>query len=115
MPNGFGRGFGFGRGRRFGFRGSSPPWPYVGRGRGGLPRGAYFMGGVGMPPAWDYPQPQYMGPQYIGEPSAPGYAPFSPQMTREEELSYLQDQAKGITEQLDGIETRMRDLEKEKE
>lgn len=36
-------------------------------------------------------------------------------MTREEELSYLQDQAKGITEQLDGIETRMRDLEKEKE
>ena len=73
------------------------------------------MGGVGMPPAWDYPQPQYMGPQYMGESSAPDYAPFSPQMTREEELSYLQDQAKEITEQLDGIETRMHELVKEKE
>lgn len=28
-------------GRGFGFRGSSPPWPYVGRGRGGQPRCQY--------------------------------------------------------------------------
>jgi len=34
---GFGRGRGRG-GRGFGFRGTSPPWPYIGRGRGGLPR-----------------------------------------------------------------------------
>ena len=32
-------------GRGFGFRGSSPEWPYIGIGRGGLPRcGAYFSG-----------------------------------------------------------------------
>jgi hypothetical protein len=45
MPRGFGFGWrtgsrqGFGAG--FAFRGSSPPWPYFGRGRGGLPRCAY--------------------------------------------------------------------------
>jgi hypothetical protein len=34
----------------FGFRGASPPWPYVGRGRGGLPRcGYYLRGGVSQP------------------------------------------------------------------
>ena len=40
MP--LGRGFGMGRGRGFGrgfgFMGFSPPWPYVGLGRGGVPR-----------------------------------------------------------------------------
>ena len=53
MMYGFGRkmarGFGFGRGAGpgrgfgagFGFGGSSPPWPYFGRGRGGLPRCAH--------------------------------------------------------------------------
>ena len=34
----------FGGGMGFGFRGSSPPWRYVGRGRGGLPRCGYFFG-----------------------------------------------------------------------
>jgi NAD-dependent dihydropyrimidine dehydrogenase PreA subunit len=34
----------------FGFRGVSPPWPYVGRGRGGLPRCAY----PGMTAAFPY-------------------------------------------------------------
>jgi hypothetical protein len=29
------------RGQGFGFSGSSPPWPYVGRGRGGKPRCQY--------------------------------------------------------------------------
>ena len=53
MAFGFGRGGGYGRGggrgsgggggMGFGFRGSSPPWPYVGRGRGGLPRCGYFV------------------------------------------------------------------------
>ena len=40
---GYGRGMGLGRraGAGFGFRGASPPWPYYGRGRGGLPRCAY--------------------------------------------------------------------------
>ena len=49
MPNGYGRGFRR-RGWGFGFRGSSPPRPYVGLGRGGLPRCGYFLSGAaGMP------------------------------------------------------------------
>jgi len=58
MPNGFGRG-GFGRGGGgFGFRGSSPPWPFVGLGRGGLPRCGYFLSGAaGMPVSPGYPSP----------------------------------------------------------
>lgn len=90
MVSGFGRGlargFGSGRGMGFGFRGSSPPWPYVGRGRGGLPRCGYFLSGA------------------AGTPSA---QPFTPKMTREQELGFLR-------EQLEQIEARMRDLESEK-
>jgi len=43
---GFGRGKGGGGGQGFAFRGSSPPWPYVGRGRGGKPRCAYYTSGA---------------------------------------------------------------------
>lgn len=108
MPNGFGRGFGRRGGWGFGFRGSSPPWPYVGLGRGGLPRCGYFLSGTGAPP-WPYQPP----PFYQGMPATPGYAPYTPQMTREEELNYLRDQAEAIKEQLEQIEARMRDLESE--
>lgn len=93
MYGGFGRGRGAGADARggmgFGFRGSSPPWPYVGRGRGGLPRCAYFTG----TPAATVP--------------APGVAP----MTREEELNYLKNQAQAIRDNLDQINSRVRDLE----
>jgi hypothetical protein len=75
----------------FGFRGASPPWPYVGRGRGGLPRCGYFAGGVG----------------------APGYTPQATPPTRDEELNYLKDQAAAMKSQMEEIESRMRDLEKE--
>jgi hypothetical protein len=113
MPNGFGRGRGYGRGfgggMGFGFRGSSPPWPYVGRGRGGLPRCGYYMGGIGAPAPWSYqPQTYFPGTQY-----APGAAPYPPMMTREEELNYMKDQAEAIKGQLEEIEARMRDLEGE--
>lgn len=110
MPNGFGQGRGVGRGggMGFGFRGSSPPWPYVGRGRGGLPRCGYFLGGPGTMAPWPYQTPFY-GQQAV----APGYAPFSPQMSREEELDYLKNQAEAIKEQLDQIDSRMHDLEGE--
>ena len=112
MPNGFGRGRGTNRGSGggmgFGFRGSSPPWPYVGIGRGGLPRCGYYFGGAATPP----PQP-YQAPSY-GQAAAPGYVPFTPQMTREEELDYLRSQAEAVKEQLDRIESRMQDLEPEK-
>ena len=83
MPNGFGRGFGF--------RGGSPPWPYTGRGRGGLPR------------CW-YPG-LYMGAPFYGE------APLAPQMTPEQELDFLRNQAQAAKEQLEQIEARMRELE----
>jgi hypothetical protein len=91
----------------FGFRGASPPWPYVGIGRGGLPRCGYFFSGAGAPASWPYQPPFY------GQPAAPGYTPFMPQMTREEELDYLRDQAEAIKEQLEQIESRMQGLESE--
>ena len=110
MPNGFGRGRGAGFGLRgsmgFGFRGSSPPWPYVGIGRGGLPRCGYFLSGAGAPAPWSYP-PAF----YQGTPAAPGYAPYSPQMTREEELDFLKNQAAAMKGQLEEIESKMRDPE----
>jgi hypothetical protein len=115
MPNGFGQGRGFGRGSGggmgFGFRGSSPPWPYVGRGRGGLPRCGYYFGGAGAPAPGSYRPRSY----YQGTPPAAGYAPYSPGMTREEELGYMKDQAEAIKGQLEEIESRMHDLEAEKE
>ncbi|GAG31449.1 unnamed protein product [marine sediment metagenome] len=47
------RGGRLGGGRGIGYRGTSPGWPYVGRGRGGYARGAYpgFYGA----PAYPYP------------------------------------------------------------
>jgi hypothetical protein len=101
MRYGFGRGGGMG----FGFRGASPPWPYVGRGRGGLPRCGYFMGAA-APAGWSYrasPQPQT---------PAPGtYTPYAPPTSKDEELDYLNSQAEGVKEQLEEIESRIRGLE----
>jgi len=110
MANGFGRGRGSGRGAGggmgFGFRGASPPWPYVGLGRGGLPRCGYFSAGAGSAPR------SYQS-SFYGQPAAPGYTPFTPQTSKEEELDYLKNQAEAVKEQLDQIESRMRDLEGE--
>ena len=99
MPNGFGRGMGRGSGGSgggtgFGFRGSSPPWPYVGRGRGGLPRCGYFLSGAASP--------------------AFGNAPFGSQVSPEQELDSLRNQAEAMGEQLEQVEARMHDLENEK-
>jgi len=106
MPNGFGRGRGFGRGWGFGFRGASPPWPYVGVGRGGLPRCGYFLGGTGAPPPSPYQS------SFYGQPATPGYTPFAPQMTREDELDYLGNQAEAMKEQMAEIQRRIKELEK---
>ena len=80
---------GFGRG--FGFRGSSPAWPYVGRGRGGLPRCMAF----GL---------QY-NPQAIGQQTA----------EPETEISLLKNQAQNLKHQLDLIESMISNLEQKKE
>jgi len=100
-----GRGFGSRGGMGFGFRGSSPPWPYVGRGRGGLPRCGYFLSGAaGAPASWPYYPPAFVG-------TMPAAAPFAPQTTREQELGLLKNQAEAIKGQLGQIESRMRELE----
>ena len=95
MVNGFGRGQGGrGGGTGLGFRGSSPPWPYVGRGRGGLPRC-----------------------QYPGAALSSRYTPaptYTAQMTREQELDLLKGQAGEIKKELDRMESRIRDLEANK-
>ena len=94
----------------FGFRGASPPWPYIGRGRGGLPRCGYFVGGTAVPPRWSY------NPAFYPPAPAPGmYPPYAPQMSKDEELSFLSDQAEAIKSQLEEIESRMHDLEADKE
>ena len=119
MPNGYGRGFGF--------RGSSPPWPFVGIGRGGLPRCGSFLSGaarVPVPPAY----PSYGGPWAMlyyrgwtypgavpyGYARAPmGADPYAPQMTREQELDSLRSQAKAMKVQLEQIDARIKKLETE--
>jgi hypothetical protein len=97
MPYGYGYGFGF--------RGSSPPWPYVGRGRGGLPRCGYFVGAPAQP---FYPRAS--GEPYYGGPPRWG-ATYAPQMTREQELDFLKKQSQAVREQLEDIEARMKELE----
>lgn len=110
MPYGYGRGRGFGSGpgwgrgagMGFGFRGASPPWPYTGIGRGGLPRHAYFSG-----PA-SYAPPVNFSPVY-------GNTGYQPGINQEEELSYLKNQAEAIKDQLERIASRMTELEKDQE
>lgn len=123
MPYGLGRGIGFGRGCGFGFRGAAPPYPFVGMGRGGLPRCWYFPGWTGAAP-WAYPSayrpfragatpwayPSAYQPYYAPQPFS-SYAPFTPPMSKEEELSYLKGQAEAIKDELERIEARVRELE----
>jgi len=40
--------------------------------------------------------------------------PYSPQMTQEQELGFLKEEANAVKSQLEEIEARMRDLESEK-
>ena len=110
MPYGYGRGFGF--------RGSSPPWPYVGRGRGGLPRCWYFLGPRGAPASpgyWQPPYPSYGGAWEMpyGAAGAPGAMPYAPQMSREQELDFLRGEANAAKQQLEQIQARISEMEAE--
>ena len=106
-PGGSGRWYGLGRrGGDFGFRGGSPPWPFVGIGRGGLPRGAY-PGVVGVPTSPGYPS--YNSPSTMPY----GGNPYAPQMTRDQELDFLKTQTEAMKEQLEQIGARMKELETE--
>ena len=93
----------YGYGRGFGFRGTSPPWPYVGRGRGGLPRCWYSLGPAAPAWGWGGAYPSY------------GPAPYPGTMTREEELDLLKAQAQAMKRQLEEIEARIGEVAKEKE
>ena len=88
MVYGFGRGLsGRGSGAGLGFRGSSPPYPYVGRGRGGLPRCSYYLGNRANIPN------------------------TIQNMTREQEINLLKSQAEATKKELESIESRLHDLE----
>ena len=108
---GFGRGFarGYGRGMGLGFRGSSPPWPYVGIGRGGLPR-CWTYGGYGGPvPGYALsPYPPAPGPW------ASGRGSYGAPSSQEDEVRFLKDQGDMIREELEAIDARIKELEKDK-
>ena len=93
---GLGRGLGRGGGWGFGFRGASPPWPYVGWGRGGWPRGWYPAGNA----TWGMPY---------------GPATVAPEWTKEQELEALRGESEAIKEDLEQIEKRIQELESESE
>jgi hypothetical protein len=88
-----------GRGRSggvgLGFRGSSPPYPYIGRGRGGLPR-CQYPGALLSLRETPFPASRY-------------------QITQDQELDLLKRQSADIKKELDRIESRIRDLEVKKE
>jgi NAD-dependent dihydropyrimidine dehydrogenase PreA subunit len=88
----YGRGsFGRGGGGGFGFRGASPPWPYVGRGRGGLPRCWY--------------------PGQFATPVSMFYGGYPAPVTKEQETDFLKEEANAIKRQLKDIEARIKELE----
>jgi len=77
-------------GRGFGFRGSSPGWPYIGIGRGGLPRCAAYFSGY--------------------EPL--GSRDNNVEYAKEEELEYLKRYAEDLQRELKMINKRIAELEK---
>jgi len=109
---------------RFGF---SPGW--LGRSPTGLgPTASYLMTGQWPAPqaqaywqamqAGQAPYPAYGGPGTMpyGFPQAPGttpgVAPFAPAASPEQELSFLRDQASALKNQIDQINSRIKELEK---
>jgi len=75
-----------------GFRGASPPWPYVGVGRGGLPRCRY-------PGA------------FAASPYARAPMSDASRMTREQDLGFLKEEADALKRHLADIEASIRGLE----
>jgi len=96
-----------------GFDGTGPRGmgPMTGGGRGfcGVPLPAAspaYMGRVAFPP---YGVPWGM-PYYGAGPATPGGVPFAPQMTREQKLDFLKNQAQAMRGQLEQIEARIQQL-----
>jgi len=97
-----------------GFDGTGPMGmgPMTGGGRG-------FCGPWGMGDARRrYGVPRWAGnryPNYTAGPFVPGPIPYAPQMSREQELDFLKQQADAIHVQLKEIESRMEELDTETE
>ena len=93
-----------------GFDGTGPRGmgPMTGGGRGFCsPWGiGAALRGYGTPPRVGALYPFYGAPT-----SAPGATPFAPQMTREQELDFLKNQAQAMRGQLEQIESRISELE----
>jgi len=83
-------GQGRGRGYGFGFRGSDLEWPYIGRGRGGLPRCGAYIGDYGL--------------QRIGG--------FSRNYSKSDELNNLKLYAESLKKEMDRVNERIAELEK---
>jgi hypothetical protein len=120
-------------GRGFGFRGWSPPWPFVGRGRGGLPRcWAYgpnwspsyanpdWFGAYPHPFLWDWnpygmndPLYAQFYPEYTQAMGAYESPYESPMTTGKGEMEWLESRAESIRKEIDRIKNRISELEKE--
>jgi hypothetical protein len=80
-----------------------PPWgPPMGMGYPMMGGWGYPYGGMGQMP---YPPPGGYG--------APGMSTFPPPMMPEQEIAYLRDQAQMMKQQIDQIDARIKELEKE--
>jgi hypothetical protein len=109
--------------RGIGFRGGSPPWPYVGLGRGGLPRCWAYAPFWGAPYAYPYGTGAYppgwgtgFSPMYpYGYPTGYTYgpSPWEASRNRKEEKEWLKSQADLIRQEIDQINRRITELEKE--
>ncbi len=102
-----------------GFDGTGPRGmgPMTGGGRGFCSSWGIgtALAGYGTPPRVGYGYPYYGGagaayPSYGAPTSAPWAAPFAPQMTREQELDFLKNQAQAMRGQLEQIEGRIQQL-----
>jgi hypothetical protein len=111
----YGAGIGYGKG--FGFRGYSPPWPYIGRGRGGLPRCHYPYAGAYNYSWYDFPpgQPYYASYGYYRHPHHWSWAPpeeaFPYEMDSAQTLDYLKSQAEILNDELDQLNAKIKELE----
>ena len=101
-----------------GFDGTGPRGmgPMTGGGRGfcalPLPPAQPTYGGGGAYPPYGVP---WGMPYYGAVPNAPSAGPFVPQMSREQELGFLKNQARAMRGHLGQIETRLQKLRSNKE
>jgi len=80
----------------FAFQGTSPAWPYVGVGRGGLPRCGYYQGELFY---------RHRYPHHL-------YSPFVPfEITKEEEVNFLKQQAEYLKSSLNRVEARIHEFD----